>query len=54
MTTELHAPYHIAMPTAFNADESLNAVNTIKYMCYLKAQGLSQLWFLAQLGNNIA
>lgn len=40
MTTELHAPYHIAMPTAFNADESLNAVNTIKYMCYLKAQGV--------------
>lgn len=40
MTTELHAPYHIAIPTAFNADESLNAVNTIKYMCYLKAQGV--------------
>ena len=40
MTTELHASYHIAMPTAFNADESLNAVNTIKYMCYLKAQGV--------------
>lgn len=47
----LQNDYHVAVPTAFNLDESLNNAATIEHILFLKSQGVSSVLVCGSTGE---
>lgn len=50
--TTIKEHFHVAVPTAFNTDETINTTITIEHIINLKTKVLMPLCYLEQLVNN--